>query len=470
MPSAPRLRRNAPAAGATAVELDPAVAVRVERLAKIYHPAAIKLHAPPTSVVDRMLKRRGSGDIAAGDDGGDDAGSDDDDSTGLEGEIIVEVDDAPTEMIWVIRESSFEVLRGQVVAVVGPPKSGKTTLLNVLSGLEPPSAGRVLVRGRVWPTTKYIAAFLAPGFTVKQNAVLAGKLGELSKKDVLRNLDRIYEVMDVAPSAVMRATGNRTRHVAIATAMLADPDVVLLDHPALPKDDEFRDTAVKWLAELRDRGATIFIEQPDKALMDELCTHVMTVDGGRIVEFVPKPEPEDEPEDTTPSEDEVVDFTRATASGTHDLPGFTGVAAIHSARAETDDEVPADYLAVEDTLVVRITIEVALVPATIRFAVALTRADGVRVWLEQPEMKDLVRPGVHEIFARVPVSAVPYGRYLGHIEAIVDNGMRKRAIGRSALFAVELGGSDEHVAGGDDWRVVDAAWSMREPLSGTSQA
>lgn len=472
MPVASRLRRLLPGAGAETVELDPQVAIRVEQLAKVYHPAAIKLHAPPTSVVDRMLKRRGSGDIAAGDDGADDGGSDDDDSTGLEdlpGEVVVEVD-TPTEVIWGIRDATFEIPRGQVVAVVGPPKSGKTTLLNVLSGLDPPSAGRVIVRGRIWPTTKYIAAFLAPGFTIKQNAVLAGKLGEVSKRDVLDNLDRIYELLHVRPSGVMRATGSRTRQVALALGMIAEPDIVLLDHPALPNDDDFRDAAVAWLERARARGATILVEQPDQRLLDRLCTHVMTLDNGRVVEIAPKadlPEPDSE---QPASEDASIAFPRRIHAPGHGMPGFTGIAAIHSARAETEDEVPADYLGLEDTLVVRITIEVALFPATIRFAVALTRDDGLRVWIEQPDEVDLVRAGLQHTFARVPVSDIPSGRYLGHVEAIVDNLQRKRAIGRTGLFAVELGGSNETVSDSakDAWYVVEGTWSTREPLSDTS--
>jgi ABC-type polysaccharide/polyol phosphate transport system ATPase subunit len=445
-------------------ELADKLAVRVEDVAKVYHPAAIKLHKPPTSVLDRMLGRRSSGDVTGGDDGMDDDMGGDDDDTGIEDLFGPELEDEEeiAGLVWGIREATFEIERGAMVAVVGGPKSGKTTLLNLVSGLEPPSAGRLLVRGKSWPTTKFVAAFMAPGFTVKQNVVVASKVGDVPKQALLDRLDEIYQLVGIRPSAVMGPTGTRTRALAIATGLLTQPDVILLDDPALPPDEEFRRVALDMLRDAHSRGATIFVEQPDTSLAD-LCTHALWLDQGRVVQLGPKDTVLPAYFEATTTGEGV--FPQVSWTSGHGLHSFTRVAAILDAWTENEDGDRVAALGRADALVIRVSYEFAVVPALVKTGIALTRDDGLRIWLEQPQREQASATGEFEIVADLPAAEIPPGRYVGHVEALLSRQGTERTIARTGLFTLAVAGTPDAIApGGDGWLTRDATWSARQPM------
>jgi ABC-type polysaccharide/polyol phosphate transport system ATPase subunit len=448
-------------------ELADNLALRLENVSKIYHPSSIKLHRPPTSVLDRMLGRRSSGDVTGGDDGMDDMGGDDDD-TGVEdlfGQPEFPDQEELPGLVWGLRDTTLEIGRGAVVAVVGPPKSGKTTLLNLLSGLEPPSAGQLLVRGKIWPTTKFVSAFMAAGFTIKQNAVVAGKVGDVPKHEMLEHLDELYELLGIRPASVMGPTGMRTRALSIAAGLLLEPDIILLDAPALPPEEEFQRAAIRLLRAARDRNATIFIEQPDAELATDLCTHALWLQQGRVRQLGPRDE-------VLPAyvaaatEMTAGVFPRVSWDAGHGLRSFSGIAALTGVSIANEDGDAVDGIGPRDTLVVRVAFEFALTPAFAKTAIALTRDDGLRVWLEQPKAEPVTAPGDFETFARVRAADLPPGRYTGHVEAVLARDGLERVIARTRVFSLGVRGTEEAPTTlvEDGWLLREAEWLARAPL------
>lgn len=439
--------------------LDERLAVRIDGLSKIYHPDAKRLHQTPISLSDRLLGRRTA---EAEDVEEDDAVPEEE---VFEGGDVFELEEAPTEFVWGLREATLELPRGEAVAVVGPPRSGKTTLLNLLGGTAPPSAGRIAVRGRIWPPLTYLTTFMEQGVTVRQNMRIAAKVANVPAKVVDRRLNEVYELLEITPETALRATGNRVRAVALATGFAADADLMLLDDPAVFGGQAFEEAALERLRALRDTGTTILIEEPDHQLIDALCDRVIWLEGNRVHSVGPT---------SAVLPDYVISSVKSSrfpqlawrASPKTELRSFTESVAILSARAENLSALPVEVVGADDTLVVQIVLELAEAPTGVRCGLALVDDErGERYWIEQPGAITVQSTGVHLLYANVRAEQLPPGAYTVHVEAIVSRNRVDATIGRADLFTVHVHGTaprptDEPGA----WAPATAEWRLSEPV------
>jgi ABC-type polysaccharide/polyol phosphate transport system ATPase subunit len=449
--------------GKTVPALDRDLAIRVDGLSKVYHPDAQRLHESPVSLSDRLLGRRTAD---ADDVDEDDEGILDDEEASGTGDALAE-EEIQTEFIWALRDVSFELPRGEVVAVVGGRGAGKTTLLNVLAGLAPPSRGYAAVRGRIWPPPTYLTTFMETAVTVRQNAFIAAKVANVGRRRVAQSMDEIYELLEVTENGQRRATGNRTRAVALAAGLVVEPDAMLLDDPAVSGGPTFEQAVVERLAALRGAGTTILLEEPDHQLIDALCDRIVWLEGSRLR--------------AVDTKDALLPQYVAAALESTKFPqlgwrtgasapvrSFNDTLAIRTAWAEDESGVSVDRVGPSDTLVVHVVLELAVAPAGVRCAIALTTGDDDgRVWLEQPDAATIQSAGVHDLFAYVRAEDIPAGSYTGHVEAIVSRNREDATIARAELFPIEIHGGFSSPAAAPDaggWRRAPAEWRLSEPI------
>ena len=191
---------------------------------------------------------------------------------------------------------SFSVARGSAAALLGANGAGKTTTMAMILGLLLPSAGRVRIFGRDLAAERYALLprmnFSSPysdlpqRLTVRENLTVYARLYGLG--GVRRRIERLAEALDLGafltrPTGKLSA-GQRTR-VALAKALLNDPELLLLDEPSASLDPDTADWVRGVIERYRaDCGATILLASHNMAEVERLCDSVFVMHGGRIAD------------------------------------------------------------------------------------------------------------------------------------------------------------------------------------------
>jgi branched-chain amino acid transport system ATP-binding protein len=176
-----------------------------------------------------------------------------------------------------VRDLSFAIERGEIVGLIGPNGAGKSSTLHAVMGAVRPVGGDVRVNGRsvVGRRPEEVArsgvALVPEGrrifadLTVTENLRL-GLAGRRSRARADDDLERVYELFPVIFESRRRRagtlSGGQQQQLAIARALVADPQVLLLDEPSLGLAPQLVDLVFDALTEIRDRGlAVLLVEQ-----------------------------------------------------------------------------------------------------------------------------------------------------------------------------------------------------------------
>jgi ABC-2 type transport system ATP-binding protein len=190
----------------------------------------------------------------------------------------------------------FTVARGATAALLGGNGAGKTTTLAILLGLLLPDAGSVTILGedmlrhrhRVLPRLNFSSPYLdlPHRLTVRQNLEIYARLygiAERNRRIIALAADlQIAEFLDRPAGSL--SGGQKTR-VALAKALLNEPELLLLDEPTASLDPDVGDWVRSYLEEYRARtGATILLASHNMAEVERLCEDVLVMRRGRIVD------------------------------------------------------------------------------------------------------------------------------------------------------------------------------------------
>jgi lipoprotein-releasing system ATP-binding protein len=200
----------------------------------------------------------------------------------------------------VLKDITLDVKAGEVVSIVGPSGAGKTTLLQILGTLSKQDGGTVTINGIRTDTlvNNHLARFrnqhigfvfqfhqLLPEFNALENVCIPGFIARRPRKEVEEKAMELLDflgVMDRLEHKPAELSGGEQQRVAVARALINDPEVILADEPSGNLDTENKKELHKLFITLRDRfSKTLVIVTHDRELAG-LADRIITLKDGRV--------------------------------------------------------------------------------------------------------------------------------------------------------------------------------------------
>ncbi len=195
----------------------------------------------------------------------------------------------------------MSVAAGEVVAVMGASGSGKSTMLNLIAGLDRPTAGTVTVAGRRIDNLSEgaLARFrsrhvgiifqffnLLEDLTVEDNVLLPAQLAGASRRKARERAGELLAQMGIEQyrnTYPARLSGGERQRVAIARALVNSPELLLADEPTGALDSATGQQIGKLLRQLGDAGQTLVLITHDPALAERQAARTVRLMDGRVV-------------------------------------------------------------------------------------------------------------------------------------------------------------------------------------------
>ena len=188
------------------------------------------------------------------------------------------------ERFWALSGVSFTLARGSSVGVIGSNGSGKSTLLRLIGGVGRPDTGRIDVHGRLGALLDLGAGF-HPELTGRENAVLAGILNGLTRKQVLARLDDIIgfaEIEEAIDNPMRTYSSGMQMRLAFAVAVHTDPEILLIDEVLSVGDIAFQRKCLDRILRFKAAGCSIVFVSHDGDTVQALCDEAIWLDRGRV--------------------------------------------------------------------------------------------------------------------------------------------------------------------------------------------
>ncbi|HOT31069.1 MAG TPA: ABC transporter ATP-binding protein [Petrotogaceae bacterium] len=205
---------------------------------------------------------------------------------------------------------SFDVYEGEFLGIMGPSGAGKSTLLNIISTIDKPTSGSVVINGQNIVNMKKneLSKFrrdklgfvfqeynLLDTLTVKENIALPLSLANVSYREINRRVKEVannLEIVDILDKFPYEISGGQRQRAAAARAIIADPALILADEPTGALDSRSSETLLSTLKNINENMNVTVLMVTHDPFAASYCKRILFIKDGRIFNEIVKGEDE----------------------------------------------------------------------------------------------------------------------------------------------------------------------------------
>ena len=191
---------------------------------------------------------------------------------------------SPDDLLWALKDVSFEVKKGEALGIIGANGSGKTTTLRLLSKVTAPTKGNIDVSGKVAPLIQVGAGF-HPELTGRENVYLNATIMGLSKREIHEKYDDIVSFAELdgfMDTPVKRYSSGMYVRLGFAVVANIDPDIFLIDEILSVGDIRFQKKCLDNMSKIKESDKTIVFVSHNLSSVNTLCDRVIWIHKGRV--------------------------------------------------------------------------------------------------------------------------------------------------------------------------------------------
>lgn len=318
---------------------------------------------------------------------------------------------------WALKDVSFSVQEGEAVGIIGRNGAGKSTLLKILSQITPPTEGRITMRGRVASLLEVGTGF-HPELTGRENIFLNGTILGMSRAEVKRKFDEIVafsEVEKFLDTPVKRYSSGMYVRLAFAVAAHLEPEILVVDEVLAVGDAQFQQKCLGKMGEVAKSGRTVLFVSHNMVAIENLCSHAVLLDHGRIAR--------------NGTADEIISLYLNTAGAPSQehawqdqqtAPGNDFIR-LHKACIRPHDGSPKDVITVNTPVVMEFEYWNRVAGSLLSLSLYVINEAGIRVLNTFPTTAPTPMPaGLVRSTCLIPGNILNDGRYSIHFHVIRD--------------------------------------------------
>jgi lipopolysaccharide transport system ATP-binding protein len=184
---------------------------------------------------------------------------------------------------WALRNTSFDIKKGETIGIVGLNGSGKSTLLKLICGTLSPTEGTVQTHGRIAALLELGTGF-NPEFTGRENIYLNGSIYGLSEEEIGAKFDAIIKFADIGDfidQPVKRYSSGMYVRLAFAVIANVDADILVIDEALAVGDALFSQKCMRFLRDFKEKGTVFFVSHNTGAVVN-LCDRAVWLERGQV--------------------------------------------------------------------------------------------------------------------------------------------------------------------------------------------
>lgn len=326
-------------------------------------------------------------------------------------------DESASDVLWALRNVTFDVAKGEVLGIIGRNGAGKSTLLKILSRVTDPTHGWAVMDGRAASLLEVGTGF-HPELTGRENVYLNGSILGMSKGEIDRKFDAIADFSGVErflDTPVKRYSSGMQVRLAFSVAAHLEPEILIIDEVLAVGDAEFQAKCIgKMKSVATSGGRTVLFVSHNMSAIKQLCDRAILLNGGQV-DFVGDP-------------DSVVRQYLSSGAVSRREIQWDGSEAPHSDELTfrsvriVDSEGSADStLATGESIDIEVRYGISRALANLRIALTLLTDDGVEVLATSDFHAQGDRrtrePGEYVSVCHIPGGLLNTGRYVVSVDA-----------------------------------------------------